>query len=291
MNRKQLAALLVCLLLLTVVSSCDLLNSLLEKPKELEIDIQLNKEIYENNESINVILDVQSKPGRDISISWKLDGENPKFAIINDKNFSFNLTPATTKTYILEATVSDGIDTITKSIIFTVKQLPLIGTWKTTNVSNPAYYSNKDIIGIWNVDRFEIYYLDANGGTEIKTYSARGIMDYPSENTWIKLTQQEYYDANNSYWKQWTNTDGVMWVKYNSSIDKLTVTIQLDMTTPADSAQYTWVFTKIDDNIVIPKNDKIEITQVNPDTNVKNGIVTTFEVTNTFISKKTYDIL
>jgi hypothetical protein len=249
MNYKHLAFALICFIIVAIISSCDLFSSILHKPQELSIEVNSNKTTYEYNETINVSLAVMSEPGRDISISWKINGEVPTFTISDQKALSFNLTPSVTTTYTIEATVSDGVDEIKKACSFTVKQFALVGTWKATNVLNPAYFLRKDVVGIWQTDRFELYYFDANGGTQARTYSARGIMEFPKEGSWIKLTEKEYFDQNTSTWKPWTYTDGFMWVNYSSSEDKQSVTVQLDMTSPGNTAEYTWEFIKVDDTI------------------------------------------
>ncbi len=249
MNRKFIGFTFLCFAAIVLVMSCDLLVSLFHEPQELSVEIMMDKSEYDYDETIDVILNVLSEPGRILDITWKLDGEDLGITIDNPKALILKLTPASTKTYSLEVTVSDGVDVIKISHTFTVKQFSFVGTWKTTNVSNPAYFSKKDIVGIWKLDKFELYYFDANGGEILRTYSARGIMEFPTENTWVKLTEQDYYDQSTSTWKPWTTSDGIMWVKYIASADKLSVTVQLDMTTPADSAGYTWLFTKIDDTV------------------------------------------
>ena len=249
MKLKNLAFASLCCALMSLIAGWDILSSLMHKPQKLSIEVQLDKATYEYSETINASLDVIAELGRDISISWKIDGETPTFEISDLKAFSFNLNPSVTTTYTLEATVSDGVDEIKKACSFEVHQFAFVGTWKTTNVVNPAYYSRKDIVGIWKIGSFELYYFDANGGTQAKTYSARGIMEFPNEGSWITLTEQEYYDQNTLTWKPWTYTDGFMWVNYSSSADKLSVTVQLDMTAPGDTAEYTWVFNKVDDTI------------------------------------------
>jgi len=222
---------------------------MLNQPQELSVEAQLNKSTYEYNETIDVTLSVLSEPGRDVTITWKINGATPGFIIADPKRFSFSLSPSVTTTYTLEATVSDGVDIVKQSCTFDVKQFAFVGTWKTTNVLNPAYITRKDIVGIWKIGGFELYYFDANGGVQIRTFSARGVMDFPTENTWVKLIEEDYYDQSSSTWKTWTFTDGNMWVNYSSSVDKLSVTVQLDMTAPGNTAEYTWVFTKVDDSI------------------------------------------
>lgn len=245
-NFKRFGFMLLCFVILLLASSCDLLSSLLGMSEDLSVEMHLDKSTYEYDETINVTLNIESDPNRDITVSWKVNGADPTFIIADPKSFSFSLRPSVTTSYTLEATVSDGKDTIKKSYTFDVKQFVLVGTWKTVNVLNPGYIARKDIVGIWKIGRFEIYYFDANGGTQIRTYSARGAMDFPTENTWVKLTQEEYYDESTSSWETGT---GNMWVKYALSTDKLSVTIELDMTAPANAAEYTWVFTKVDNTI------------------------------------------
>jgi hypothetical protein len=246
MKLKNLRFALICCAIVALVSSCDFLMSFLGMSQDLTFEINLNKSIYEYDEIIDISLDIKSDPNKDITVNWKINGMDPDFSIPDTKSFSFRLKPEINTSYTLEATVSDGKDTIKKTCTFKVKQFALVGTWKAINELNPAYALRKDIVGIWRIGEFEIYYFDANGGTQIRTYSARGVMEFPTENMWAKLTQEEYYDQNTATWKVGSDD---MWVRYLLSEDKQSVTIELDMTSPANTAGYTWVFSKVGDSI------------------------------------------
>lgn len=95
---------------------------------------------------------------------------------------------------------------------------------------------------------FHLYYLDSNGGTEIRSSSARGSMTFPEENQWITLTEEEYWSESTASWKPWLGS-GIMYAKYNFVDDQLHMTVLLDMTDPADTAEYTWDFVKVDDTV------------------------------------------
>ena len=243
---KHFGSIIFIILCFFMLSGCDLITNLFHTPQDLEFSIVTEKTTFEYDETIHVKLDITSEPERNINISWKINGDLPAFSITDPKDFSFSLTPEITTEYTLSATVSDGVDTILKEHNITVKQYALLGTWKTTNVSNPAYSSEKDIIAIMQLDHFELYYFDV-GGTSLRTYSAKGRTEFPNEETWIKMTQEEYYDESTRTWLPWTYNDGNMWIKLFSTADKSFVAMQLDMNEPADTAEYTWIFNKIDD--------------------------------------------
>ncbi len=230
-----------------LLSSCDVLLNMIDPAQKLEISIASNKTGYEYNEKILVSLTAVYEEGRSLSISWTLNGQ--ALVVDNPKNFSLYLKPEATTTYTLKATVNDGITTVTKEMQVTVKAFALSGTWKATNEENPGYVSNVDIIGIWTANHFEMYYYTANGGTVLKTYSARGSIEFVHDSAWITLTQDKYYDASTTSWKDWTYDSGIMWVRY-TIIDATHVRIELDRTSPAGTAEYTWDFTKQSDSVV-----------------------------------------
>lgn len=220
--------------------------NLIDPPQKLEISIASDKTEYEYNEKILITLEAVYEEGREVSISWTLDGQD--LIVDNPQSFNLFLKPTATTSYTLKATADDGATTAIKEMQITVRNFAHRGTWKATNESNPAYSYNVDIVGIWTEETFELYYYAANGGTVLKTYSARGSVEFIDDSPWVKLTEEKYYYQPTSSWRDWTFNDGIMWVRY-TVIDENTVGIDLDMQSPADTAEYTWEFTKQSDSV------------------------------------------
>lgn len=244
MRKANIIVLAAALALL--LASCDLLLNLIDPPQKLEISIASNKAEYEYNEKILVSLNAIYEEGRELSISWTLN-EQP-LVVDNPQSFSLFLKPDATTSYTLKATTNDGETTVIKEMQITVKSFAFKGTWKATNEANPGYSYNVDIVGIWTEHHFEMYYYAANGGTVLKTYSARGNVEFVNDSPWVKLTQDKYYYQSTDSWLDWTYNDGIMWVQY-TIIDETNIRIELDMQSPADTAEYTWEFIKQSDSV------------------------------------------
>ncbi len=106
------------------------------------------------------------------------------------------------------------------------------------------------------MDGFELYYIDVdeNSNDKLLTYSARGTMGFPTENTWITLTQTHYYNGSNDSWEPGAPdpTPGAetIYAKYSFTDDGVSkMDVSLDMTAPADVAEYMWNFTKTNDSV------------------------------------------
>jgi hypothetical protein len=226
-----------------VLTSCDIFYS---APTG---EITLSKQEFAYGEPIHVDLVVEHCAIRPVEVTWTLNGE-PAFGAVEDpQSFSFSLEPPTSTEYTIEALVDDGKTRITVSKTFVVKQMNFLGTWRATTVATPAYPSQTmDVVGIWRIDSFCLYYLDPNGGTQIRTYSARGTMTHPQENTWITLHEDSYWNEGTAQWEAWTGT-GTMYAKYIFVGDTVHMTVAIDMSEPADVAGYSWDFIKIDDTI------------------------------------------
>ncbi len=202
---------------------------------------------YNYGEDIIISLDVNSSSENKYTVSWELDSELDLSEEEDSLNFSIVLKPDITKEYSLKVYISDGIENIVLTKTFTVLQLSLLGTWKAINVTTPI--GDKDIVGIWYMDGFELYYMSPNGGTDILPYSAKGTISFPYENEWITLTEKEYWSGDSNLWEPWIQNDGTMFAKYNFVDDKLHMTIKLNLDSPSETDVMIWDFEKIDDTI------------------------------------------
>jgi len=234
-NRARLGLALVAAV---VAGSC----SLFYTPPEATI--ALSKTEYEYGEEISVQLEVSQRCARDVTITWTLDDQTGFAQISDPYAFTFALTPVSTTQYRIEATIDDGKQPVSVYQDLVVKQLAFLGTWRGTSVDTPAYLMPMDVVGVWQIDRFEMYYLDANGGTEIRDFSARGGMTFPEEDQWITLSQEDWWDEGTVAWQAHVET---LYAKYSFTGDTLSMSLALDMSAPPGTEEYTWVLTKVDD--------------------------------------------
>ena len=239
MNKKTNSTSLFLLLFSAIaffISSCDGFNSTV-----MNVKITADQASYEYGDTITATLDIQGADGS-LTIQWLLDGvvQSGETA----QSISLVLEPATTTTYTLTVKVSDGVNEETATLEFSVSQIDFIGTWRATNettlVGGPY-----DIIGVWQVNAFELYYLTANGGMEPLDFSAMGEMTFPTEGSVITLNEQYSWDYDTQTWNPYSAT---FYAEYNfTDTDHLTMTVDLDTTSPPTA--YQWDFVKIDDSV------------------------------------------
>lgn len=201
-----------------------------------DVTISINKTEFSYGETIDVEITVNADPGKVINILWELKKDDlPQSITIDDPySFSFTLTPDVTSDYTIRATISDGVETIVVDESFIVKQLPFLGTWKATNVNSPI--GMVDIVGIWYINGYELYYFDANGGADILDHSSKGSMTFPIENSWITLDADYYWDTDG-----WYYDDMIYNARYNFVNDESHMTVEM--------GSYSWDFIKIDDTV------------------------------------------
>lgn len=212
----------------------------------LTAELTLN-DTYNYGENIAISLDVNSTIDNSYDVTWELDSGLDLSANDDSLTFTINLIPDVTQTYTLTVNITDQIETIVITKTFTVLQLSFLGTWKATNKLTPIGY--RDIVGIWFMDGFHLYYMEPNGGEDILNNSAKGSMSFPFENEWITLKENYYWSETISDWKVYTKIDNTMYAKYNFQDNKLNMTVLLNLDSPEDTGAYSWDFDKIDDSI------------------------------------------
>lgn len=209
----------------------------------LSASVVLNGDSFGYGEEIEIALSVTSYSGKEISVSWDLSPGTALPEPDDPYDFIITLTPQVTTEYSLKAAITDEVDSIVVTAIFTVRQLPFVGTWLAAGEESPAYSYAMDIVGIWRTDSFDIYYLNP-GGTEIQLHSAKGTMTLPLENEWFTATQQFYWNGT-----EWISGINTMYAKYSFTGDERSMAVLLDLSLPPDTAEYTWDFTKLDDSV------------------------------------------
>ncbi|MBU0954202.1 MAG: hypothetical protein KKI09_02130 [Spirochaetes bacterium] len=216
------------------------------QPIPLSVEISVVNENYAYGDEVTIQLTITSEPETDIEITWAITPAIDLSSFLNSETLSLTLEPDITTDYSIVATITSGEEEISVTREFVVNQLPFLGTWKAVNQYSPAYFENMDIVGIWFMNGFHLYYLDPNGGTEIRTYSAKGTMTFPHENEWMTLTQTHYYREDIS---DWDMCDENLYVKYNYLTNLLEMRIGLNLNSPTDPVELTWTFEKMDDSV------------------------------------------
>lgn len=212
--------------------------------------LELDRDIYDYNETITGTLTINEYAMDELNIEIVLNDEETSIIVNNSGQFQLTLTPDISTAYTMTARVQYGSDVAEFSYDFIVKQIPFLGTWRAEEEYSPAYpFSGYDIIGIWYIDGFELYYVDQNNNDNLLTYSAKGTMTFPEEDTWITLSEEQFYNEATGLWDDWIYSPAQFYAKYQFTEGVVKMDVFLDMTEPSDTPEYTWNFTKISDSV------------------------------------------
>ncbi|MDC7220243.1 MAG: hypothetical protein PQJ59_09900 [Spirochaetales bacterium] len=221
-----------------------------EKEVTITGTLTFDNDTYEYGETIYGTISIEEYDIDDLSLEFMINGSDLAVDIDSNGDFELSLTPDVNTNYEIIAIVSYGSVEEVFTYDFIVKQIPFLGTWRAYSETSPPYTSDYyDIIGIWYIDGFELYYVDQNNNDSLLSYSAKGSMSFPSENTTITLTEEYYYDESTNQWLDWTLTEGIMYAQYIFTEGVIKMEVTLDTNGTSTPEVFTWEFSKISDSI------------------------------------------